>query len=217
MAIEHKDIPDAQLHEPKGVASASEGDVYVADGVGSGSWTSPELEGQALAATGSVPIKQAGGGVAWSIPAAFDPAYCEVDKSESIVSLTGSTEVSVTGAFFDDYVADKFTLTGGTSLTVVETGIYVAHWSIGLKPQSAVGATNEIIEARLLINGTVSNPFRIVPITIMKNAAIDDPFMIGGNRILDLTAGDVLTMTLKNLAETRSYKTTVNFNMFRIA
>lgn len=217
MAIEHKDIPDAQLHEPKGVVTASEGAVYVADGLGSGSWTSPELEGQALAATGSVPIKQAGGGIAWSIPAAFDPAYCEVDKSESIVSLTGSTEVQVTGAFFDDYVADKFTLTGGSSLTVVETGIYMVHWAVTLKPQTSLSASNETVEARLLINGTVTNPFRVVPITIMKNAAIDDPFMIGGNRILDLTAGDVITMTLKNLASTRSYKTTVNFNMFRIA
>lgn len=37
--IEHSDIVDPYIHEPKGVASASEGTVYLADGTGSGDWT----------------------------------------------------------------------------------------------------------------------------------------------------------------------------------
>lgn len=37
--VEHKNIPNAQLHEPKGVSSAASGTVYTADGSGSGSWT----------------------------------------------------------------------------------------------------------------------------------------------------------------------------------
>lgn len=41
MAIAHKDIPDSGLHEPKGVASAAAGTVYVANGSGSGSWIDP--------------------------------------------------------------------------------------------------------------------------------------------------------------------------------
>jgi len=36
--VEHIDIPDAQLHEPKGAAGASSGQVYVANGAGSGAW-----------------------------------------------------------------------------------------------------------------------------------------------------------------------------------
>lgn len=35
---QHKDIPDAQLHEPKGVAGSASGYVYVATGTGSGTW-----------------------------------------------------------------------------------------------------------------------------------------------------------------------------------
>ena len=38
MAIEHANITDPQIHEPKGVSQASEGMVYVADGAGSGLW-----------------------------------------------------------------------------------------------------------------------------------------------------------------------------------
>lgn len=36
----HKDIPDSQRHEPKGISTASSGEIYVADGAGSGSWKS---------------------------------------------------------------------------------------------------------------------------------------------------------------------------------
>jgi hypothetical protein len=38
MAIEHKDLTGAQLHEPKGADTAADGTVYVADGSGSGAW-----------------------------------------------------------------------------------------------------------------------------------------------------------------------------------
>lgn len=39
MALEHSALTGDQLHEPKGVATAASGEVYVADGAGSGSWT----------------------------------------------------------------------------------------------------------------------------------------------------------------------------------
>ena len=38
MAIEHVTITDPDIHEPKGIVTASDGSVYVADGIGSGSW-----------------------------------------------------------------------------------------------------------------------------------------------------------------------------------
>jgi hypothetical protein len=40
MSVSHKNMPDAQRHEPKGISSAAAGYVYQADGVGSGTWTS---------------------------------------------------------------------------------------------------------------------------------------------------------------------------------
>ena len=39
--VEHKDLPNAQLHEPKGVSAASANTVYLANGAGSGTWSSP--------------------------------------------------------------------------------------------------------------------------------------------------------------------------------
>jgi len=36
--VEHVDIQDPQIHEPKGVLAATDGEVYVADGALSGAW-----------------------------------------------------------------------------------------------------------------------------------------------------------------------------------
>lgn len=36
--VQHKTLTDPDLHEPKGVSSATNGQVYVADGAGSGAW-----------------------------------------------------------------------------------------------------------------------------------------------------------------------------------
>lgn len=41
MTIEHVNIPDGERHEPKGIDSATAGQVYVSDGANSGSWSKP--------------------------------------------------------------------------------------------------------------------------------------------------------------------------------
>lgn len=36
--VQHANIPDAQLHEPKGAATATAGSIYISNGAGSGTW-----------------------------------------------------------------------------------------------------------------------------------------------------------------------------------
>ena len=36
--VNHSSLTDPYLHEPKGISSAGQGQVYVADGAGSGDW-----------------------------------------------------------------------------------------------------------------------------------------------------------------------------------
>lgn len=45
MAIQHKDITEANLHEAKGVSTATVGRVYVSNGAGSGTWLYPNPHG----------------------------------------------------------------------------------------------------------------------------------------------------------------------------
>jgi hypothetical protein len=47
----HKDLTGTDLHEPKGVAAASAGTVYVANGSGSGAWTAQKGSVYALTRT----------------------------------------------------------------------------------------------------------------------------------------------------------------------
>lgn len=39
MSVQHKDIPEAQLHEPKGISVASANQAYISNGAGSGAWS----------------------------------------------------------------------------------------------------------------------------------------------------------------------------------
>lgn len=43
MTIVHSTITDPDLHEPKGASTASAGQVYLANGSGSGTWTTLKL------------------------------------------------------------------------------------------------------------------------------------------------------------------------------
>jgi hypothetical protein len=56
--VSHATLTGVQLHEPKGVASATAGTVYVANGSGSGSWIGLIPVGAVVAYTGtSAPSK----------------------------------------------------------------------------------------------------------------------------------------------------------------
>lgn len=63
MTIQHRDIPDAQLHQVKGAASASSGQILVATGTGTATFVDPEFTSAAMGfwdyndtATASTPI-----------------------------------------------------------------------------------------------------------------------------------------------------------------
>lgn len=63
MAIEHDSIPNADIHEPKDVSSASAGTVYVADGAGSGSWATADALGSGAAPAGALLLADGSGGL----------------------------------------------------------------------------------------------------------------------------------------------------------
>lgn len=65
MTIEHVNITDPNIHEPKGVSTANSEDVYIADGVGSGAWAANYPKGVGLAQAGSVLRANGSGGAAW--------------------------------------------------------------------------------------------------------------------------------------------------------
>lgn len=65
---EHVDIVDPEIHEPKGVGAATAGQVYVADGLGSGAWTTGVEAVIESAAAGSIAVATGGGAATEQIP-----------------------------------------------------------------------------------------------------------------------------------------------------
>lgn len=83
MTIEHASISDTYLHEPKGVANASANTLYVASGVGSGTWA--KADAASLKSTGQNKgrILQADGSgtVSWNQPVWRDLVGHVIPKS----------------------------------------------------------------------------------------------------------------------------------------
>jgi hypothetical protein len=64
MAIEHNTLAGSQTHEPKGIEGASVGQVYAADGLGSGSWISlPSTSSSYVPVTSLADLPAPSGGV----------------------------------------------------------------------------------------------------------------------------------------------------------
>lgn len=56
MAVQHSAITDPDIHEPKGAAAATTGQVYAADGVGSGDWVIIDARGSVSFSNISTPL-----------------------------------------------------------------------------------------------------------------------------------------------------------------
>lgn len=73
MAVEHRNIADPEIHEPKGVSTAAANTTYVASGSGSGTWTKIPVQGlSGIAGAGianQIPVSNGAGGfyLAWSV------------------------------------------------------------------------------------------------------------------------------------------------------
>ena len=72
MSVQHKDLTDPVLHEPKGASIATDGQVYIADGTGSGVWTTlPEDPHNTIAYADKILDGITGGGITIAIPSAL--------------------------------------------------------------------------------------------------------------------------------------------------
>jgi hypothetical protein len=164
--IEHKNISDAELHEPKGVASALEGTVYVADGDGSGAWGSPPVNHSGE--LGELYIVD--GSTAFTLQAAS--AYSKLNPSgewtagaSNVVTLSTTGEITLTGA-----------------------GVYlVSFWVVFTTPSLAASTGYDF---KYAINGTPNG--RILTVKKYSNGA--DTLSTSATGFVTATAGDVLSV-----------------------
>lgn len=105
MTIQHKDIPDAEIHEPKGINTAPVSTSYVSTGTGTGSWrkiTPSELEGFSanLSQTNQKLVSNGSGG----ITSIVDNAYGVMAITNNNIGFAVSAATDATLNTDTDYV-----------------------------------------------------------------------------------------------------------------
>lgn len=129
MTIEHVDISAGEIHEPKGITLATSGQLYYANGAGSGAWAD---ETDQIAGITVSRLIDAQSTAASQLPAGLDiPLQIEFGPAVS------TTDVSLSAA---------------GALTINTTGTYRIKISVELG--RAGGAGTAIMFLRALLNGT---------------------------------------------------------------
>ena len=194
MTIQHAAIPDAQLHEPKGVASATAGTAYIADGAGSGVWYAVQksqascLKASASGATTGLTnafqvINNAtlGGTIVWT--------------ENNNVNLTTDTtsgyiQVSETGAYHITYMGNIVPATNGS----------IFHFTIGIDSGAGIVSQESTVVSIVTTSGTVDS--NLVAFTCLPTLTAADKVYIMAK---ETTAGEEFTLQNSNFIITRVF------------
>jgi hypothetical protein len=124
--VNHNTLTDPYLHEPKGVASAATGKVYVANGAGSGAWTAKEtLVGETLAgyidnisavSTVYVPIPFAG--TISKVVTVLEASIASADSTITVKNSAAASMGTITVAYSGSAAGDVDTLSPSSNNTV---------------------------------------------------------------------------------------------------
>ena len=127
--VNHSTLSDPYLHEPKGVATASSGDIYLANGSGSGAW------------------RQAHSHV---------DAYLAFDATTPAYAHSATTSFTVLDPTLSTSSADGFTVTNtpNARLTYTGTQSLSSNIHITLSTNQSTG-TNKDVEWQIYKNGSL--------------------------------------------------------------
>lgn len=154
--IEHKDITDANRHEPKGASTAAVNSVYSSDGAGSGTWqkvANTNMEG--ISANGSAGYFLLADGVGGFVfaPASHGGIYFSNFGAPYVLAATTSyAKINATTTASGSAVA----MTEGTNCRLTYTGAGAIHLDIvfGATFDQSTGANKDVYIA-LYKNGAL--------------------------------------------------------------
>lgn len=159
--VQHKDIPEAQLHEPKGASTANAGDTYIANGSGSGSWATADALGSGAALAGQILIADGSGGLdfmryqGWS---QWEDSRTTVGTPTQTLTAGARTKLINDGGTLtiqknpSDLVSAMWNTTTNKHVPIAENDIY--HIRLSFYAENYAGAT-PYIEVELDIGGSV--------------------------------------------------------------
>lgn len=136
---QHSEISDPNLHEPKGISTAADGTVYIADGAGSGLWELPSVSERFTLTATMADVSTAGSvyipvpvdctilGAVTCLQAAITTANSSVTFFRNAATSLGS---AMTVAFTSSAAGDVDTFTATTN-TAATAGEYIRVVSDG--------------------------------------------------------------------------------------
>ena len=167
---EHSTLTGSSLHEPKGVATANDGQIYVANGAGSGAW------------------EDSGGS---------SHGQMDVVSNATNIALTGTSltiianYIRVTGIWQAPTTTTNSGISFSTDLLVVPTtGTYrVEFWGSFITPNSSVTAF------KFGINQPATSPTTLSSNTMKRTSgASSDYGVAAAHQMVDLTANDEIAL-----------------------
>lgn len=191
MAIQHKNITEADLHEPKGVSTASSGTVYKANGAGTGAWSYP-IVGQNTALSGQVFVSNGANSGTWSYPPAKGHAEIYINSgatthtlgsAQSYTKLNPSGEWTASG--YEDVISVD-AVNGEIDLDLA------GHYKIDFwcTFTTAALASGTLYRFKFAIDGVVSN--RILTVQKFSNGV--DTLHVAATGLVEATAGQALSI-----------------------
>lgn len=192
MTIQHADIPDAQLHEPKGAATAAAGTAYIADGAGSGTWVKVQIAQAAClkasasgATTGVTTSFQAinnatlGGTIVWG-----------ENNNEGLTTDTtsGYIQIADTGMYNINYTASIVPATNGS----------VFEFTFGLDSGAGIVSQESFVRCIITTSGTTDS--NLVAFSCLPPLTSNDKIYI---MVKETTAGEEFTLSFSNFVVTR--------------
>jgi len=126
-SIQHASLTDPNIHEPKGIAAASAGQTYVADGSGSGAWTTPDAVQDVIttviadvssAETIYVPIPYAG--TVAKVQTVLEGAITVADATVTVSNSASASMGTLTIAFTSSAAGDVDTLAPASNNVVTD-------------------------------------------------------------------------------------------------
>jgi hypothetical protein len=127
--VQHSALTGSDLHEPKGVASATTGKVYISNGSGSGAWTKAHNHAD---------------------------VYLAFDSSTPAYAHSATTSFTVINPTLTSSSVDGFTVTNSPNARVTYTGTHTlsSNIHISISTSQSTG-TNKDVEWQIYKNGSL--------------------------------------------------------------
>jgi len=200
MTVQHRLIPEAQLHEPKGISTAVINKVYKSNGAGSGTWDDVDSSMlQGLSGDGGVagkrPITNGTNGFSLITDAAYGAqvitnnsvAFPLVAVADTTFN-TPSQYTLLTGVGAPWLSENMHNIAFSTDrLTVSVTGVYMIH--LWMNIAQFTGNTAKV-SIRYRINGAAYSSRK----PTIKSAIAADISQLSGFGLISLTAGDYIQL-----------------------